>query len=97
MATYIGLINWTQQGVQNARDTLDRAAQARALVESMGGRMDTLYWTQGRYDIVAIIEAPDDETLAAMLLRVAGGGAVRSETMRAFDDAAMRRIVEKLG
>ncbi len=63
----------------------------------MGGRLDPLYWTQGRYDLVSVLEAPDEETAAAIVLRVGSSGTVRSETLRAYDAAEMGRILAKFG
>ncbi len=97
MATYVVLVNWTDQGIRSVRETTQRADQVRQLVEQMGGRLTTLFWTQGRYDLVAIIEAPDDETIAAIGLRVSMNGGTRSETLRAFDAEEMGRIVGRLG
>lgn len=97
MPHYIGLIKWTDQGLRNVKETTQRAQHARQMVEQMGGRMDILYWTLGRYDIVAILEAPDDETATAMVLRIGQAGAVRTETLRAFDATEMERILSKLG
>ena len=97
MAKYVVLLNWTDQGIRNVKETTQRAAQVRQMLEQMGGRMDTIYWTQGRYDLVAVVEAPDDETATAMLLRAGMQGAVRTETLRAFDEAEMGRILGKLG
>jgi uncharacterized protein with GYD domain len=97
MARYVILINWTNQGVQAAKDTTQRAEQAIQVIEQMGGRMETLLWTLGRYDIVGIIEAPDDETAAAIGLRTAQPGAIRTELLRAFDAEEMGRILQQLG
>ena len=52
MPTYVSLVNWTEQGVRSVTETRERAEQVRQMVEQMGGRMDTLLWTQGRYDLV---------------------------------------------
>ena len=62
MAQFIVLINWTEQGVSQAKDTVQRSEKVRQLAEQMGGGMPTIYWTIGRYDAVAVLEAPDDET-----------------------------------
>ncbi len=96
MPKYVVLVNWTEQGAQRVTETTQRAEQVRQMVEQMGGRMDTLYWTQGRYDLIGITEAPDDETAAAFGLRVGMGGAVRTETLRAYDAEEMGRILEKV-
>ena len=97
MAKYVVLVNWTDQGIRNVKETTQRAEQVRQLIEQMGGRMDTILWTQGRYDLVGIIEAPDDETVAAVGLRIGSQGAVRTETLRAFDAEEIGRILQKLG
>ncbi len=97
MANYVVLVNWTDQGIRSVSETTQRAEQVRQLVEQAGGRMVSLLWTLGRYDLVGIIEAPDDETVATIGLRAAQGGGIRSETLRAFDAEEMGRILANLG
>ena len=65
MPTYIALLNWTDQGVKNVKDSVKRTEQARAAIEKAGGKLTSSYWTQGQYDLVAITEYPDDETASA--------------------------------
>ena len=96
MARYVVLTSWTDEGARAVADTLSRADQVRTMVEQMGGRLDPLYWTQGRYDLVGITDAPDEETAAAFGLRVGMAGAVRTETLRAFDAEEMGRILAKV-
>ncbi len=96
MPSYVTLFSWTEQGVRNFKDTVDRYEAAASQVEALGVRFVDIRWTLGNYDIVAIAEAPDDETLAAALLAVAGGGNIRTTTLRAFDRDEMRRIIEKV-
>lgn len=97
MPMYVGLLNWTDQGVKNVKETTSRAKHAREAFESMGVKMDTLYWTAGRYDLIALLEAPDDKTLSAAILRVASQGAIRSELLRAYDEAEMSEIIGMMG
>ena len=84
MAKYIVLINWTDKGIAEAKDTTNRAKKAQEMAKSLGGTLETLYWTLGRYDIVGIADMPDDESMALFGVKVGGLGTVRSETMRAF-------------
>src|SRR5215831_17104378 len=84
MTTYVSLINWTEQGIKNFRDTTQRAVEFSNLVESSGGRVRELLWTVGEYDIVCVAEFPDDETGVAALLRVGSAGNVRTNTLQAF-------------
>lgn len=97
MPKYVGLSTWTDQGARDAKASVQRAEEVRRMIEQMGGRMETIYWTQGRYDLVAVMEAPDEETGAAIMLRVASWGNVRTETLRAYDAEEMGRIVQRLG
>ena len=97
MAKYIVLVNWTDKGIQAAKETEQRAEQVRVLAEQMGGHMDLLYWTLGRYDLVGVWDMPNDEAMAALALKVAGGGAVRTECLRAFTAEDMSGIIASLG
>ena len=96
MPTYVTLMKWTEQGIKDIKSTVDRSEQARQAIEQMGGRMSTIYWTQGAYDIVAIADFPDEETATAFLLSIGKLGNLRTETLRAFSAEEMRRILEKV-
>ena len=95
MPTYVSLIHWTEQGIKNFKDTTQRAEDFSKLVDSTGGRVRELLWTVGEYDIVAIIDFPDDETGVAALLKVSSLGSIRSSTMRAFNAAEMGAIISR--
>jgi len=97
MATFVVLIDWTQQGVENFKDTVDRYEAARSQFEGMGVRFKDIYWTLGSHDIVSIVEAPDGETLAAALLRLASQGNLRTTTLRALSADEMRAVIAKAG
>ncbi len=97
MPTYVSLINFTDQGIRNVKDTLDRAQRAAEAAEKYGARFEQIYWTVGPYDIVAIIEAPDDESATAFLLESGSAGNIRTTTLRAYDRDEMRGIIERLG
>jgi uncharacterized protein with GYD domain len=94
MAKYISLINWTDQGVKNFKDTAKRAEDAAALAAKMGGKFSA-YWTIGSFDLVTVSEFPDDATATAFLLRVASIGNIRTQTMRAFDTQEMSGIIAR--
>jgi uncharacterized protein with GYD domain len=95
--TYIALINWTDQGVRNFKESVDRYEAAQGQMRSIGVEFRTIYWTLGGHDIVAVVEAPDDEALAAGLLAVAGQGNIRTTTLRAFSADEMRSVISKAG
>ena len=95
MATFVSLVNWTEQGVKNFRDTPKRADAFAELVKKRGWSVKGIYWTLGEYDIVAITEAPDDETATAVLLELGSLGNVRTSTLRAFDRDELERIIAK--
>ena len=95
MPAYIALIDWTDQGVRDFKNTVDRYEAAENQFESLGVRFTDTWWTLGTHDIVATVEAPDDETLAAALLSVAGQGNIRTTTLRAFTREEMRTVIGK--
>jgi uncharacterized protein with GYD domain len=97
MPTYILLVDWTDQGVRNFKDTVDRYEAAEGAFESLGVRFTDIRWTLGTHDMVTTAEAPDDETLAAALLSVAGQGNIRTTTLRAFTREEMRTVIGKAG
>ncbi len=94
MAKYFSLISWTDQGIKNFRDTVDRAEAAQKVAEQLGGSL-TVYWTVGPYDIVAMSEFPDDEAATAFLLNVGSLGNIRTTTLRAYDKEEMKGILQR--
>jgi uncharacterized protein with GYD domain len=94
--TYIALIDWTDQGVRTFQETVDRYEDAERAFEGLGVSFTDVWWTLGAHDIVATVEAPDDETLAAALLAVARQGNIRTTTLRAFSREEMRAIIGKV-
>jgi len=97
MPTYISLVNWTDQGIGDLKESPARADATAELFERMGGKLVELYWTIGPYDIVGVFEAPDDETATAMQLTIGTRGSVRTTTLRAFDRQEIEKIIAKTG
>ncbi|HXZ70067.1 MAG TPA: GYD domain-containing protein [Streptosporangiaceae bacterium] len=97
MRSYVILLNWTDQGVKNSRDTIKRAGAFRALIQSRGGKVREHLYTLGEYDIVMVTEFPDDDTAAAAVLALASLGNVRTKTTRAFTDDEVVAITAQLG
>jgi uncharacterized protein with GYD domain len=95
MPTYVSLINWTDQGIKNFRDSTKRAEAFTKLVEGSGGKVRELLWTVGAYDIVSVVEFPDEESGVAALLQQGSAGSIRSNTMRAFSAGEMEAIVAR--
>jgi uncharacterized protein with GYD domain len=97
MPIYVALGNWTDQGTRDFGGAVQRANGFRELVEQAGGRVRELVWTMGEYDFIIVAEAPDDETVTTLVLRVAAAGNVRTKTMRAFDADQMSDIIARTG
>ena len=97
MPTYAHLFSWTDQGVRNFRQTVDRVEAARKQWEESGLRVREIVWTIGQYDLIAISEAPDDETVAAAMLALGEVGNVRTTTLQAFDADEMRGVIARAG
>ncbi len=95
MPSYVTLFHWTEKGIRAVKDTTKRAAKFNEAIKKAGGRVHNVYWTMGPYDGVLIFDAPDDETATAIMVSGGAQGNVRTMTMRAFDAAAMKKIVKK--
>ncbi len=96
MANYVILGNFTDQGIRGIKDTTKRAKAFRDLTEDMGGSIKDIYWTLGAYDIVLTMEAPDDETVAAILMKVGSLGNLKSQTLRAFNETEIDSLISRL-
>ena len=96
MAIYIVLSNFTDQGIKAVKDTTKRAEAFRTLAKQNGVTIKDLYWTLGSYDVVAIMDAPDEMTVTALELSLAQAGNVRTQTMRGFAADEMGKILERV-
>ena len=96
MATYIVLCGFTDQGIRTIKDTTKRADAVRETARKMGIETKSLYWTVGKYDVVATFEAPDDASITALSLAISSAGNVRTQTMRAFTKDEVTGILAKL-
>ena len=97
MATYIMLSNWTDEGVRHVKDSAKRLDAARELCRQHGAQITAFYMTIGAYDLVIVIDAPNDEEFAKLALSIAKGGNVRSATLKAFDESEYRKIIGWIG
>ena len=96
MATYIILGNFTEQGVNRAKDTVKRAEAFRDMAKKAGAAVKEQFWLLGQYDMMSIVEAPDDATMTALCLSAASLGNVTTQTLRAFTPAEMGGVLGKM-
>lgn len=96
MATFVVLATFTDKGIHDAKDTVDRADKFREMAQKAGVTVKDMYWTLGTSDIVTICEAPDAETATALSLSVSARGNIRTQTMRAFSASEMGKILAKM-
>ena len=96
MAKYVSLVNWTDQGVKNIKDSAKRVDAARKLAKEMGCEMGDFFMTIGAYDMVTIVDAPSDEAAAKFMLTLASGGNVRTTTLKAFSEEDYRKLIGSL-
>ena len=97
MPMFVTLGNFTDQGIRNYQDSPKRAQAFKDLVESMGGKLHSIHWTLGQYDLVAIVEAPDDQMAAAIAVKQGSLGNVRTLTMPAFGMDEIEKIIKATG
>jgi uncharacterized protein with GYD domain len=96
MVTYVVLAKFTEQGIRNAKDSPKRADAFKEMAKTFGVTVKDIVWTQGRYDIVTIVEAQDESSTRSLNLSLGALGNVRTETLRAFSAAEMTKIVGKM-
>lgn len=96
MATYIALSNFTDQGIRDVKNSTKRADAAKEAAKKFGANMTHIFWTLGSYDVVSIIEAPDEASATAFALAIGAAGNVRTQTLRAFSKDEMNGILGKM-
>lgn len=97
MNTYVIFFGFTAQGIQKIKDSPKRVEAAKQTVKQMGGEMKAFYAILGsQFDTMFILEAPDDEAVAKMVLSIASGGNVRTESHRLFTEDEYRKVVSAL-
>jgi uncharacterized protein with GYD domain len=96
MPTYITLAKWTQKGIQNIKESPERLDAFKKFVEATGGKVKDFYMVMGQFDMVLVLEAPEDTAVAKNALATASKGSVVTETFRAFTEEEYRKIVSEL-
>jgi len=96
MVTYVMLLNWTDQGIRNVKDSPKRLDAVKKLAKELGGEVKSFYMTLGQYDLVLILDMPNNDKQAAFALKLGSSGNVRSTTLKAFPEEDYRRILATL-
>jgi uncharacterized protein with GYD domain len=96
MPTYIELMKFTHQGMTNIKGSPARLDAGKEVVRSLGAELRSIYLTLGQYDLVSIIDAPDDATLAKVSIAIASAGNITAESLRAFTEDEYREIIGAL-
>jgi uncharacterized protein with GYD domain len=96
METYVMLMQFTERGIMNVKNTAQRAEEFKLMAIRHGAAVKETFWTLGLYDVVQVIEAPDELTMMALSLSVGALGFVRTQTLRAFSEAGMQIILRKM-
>lgn len=96
MSYYVALVNYTDKGIAQIKDSPNRLDRAQALLREMGGEFRHVFLTMGAHDLVVIYEAPDDATAARFSLRLGMQGFVRTTTLKAFPENAFRELMAHL-
>ncbi len=96
MPRYILLINWTAQGIAGVKDSYKRAMGANKMFEEAGGKWVHRYYTMGPYDLVGVVEAPDDDVIFRLCVKMGKNGNIRTTTMRAWSDEEAAKVLENV-
>lgn len=93
MPIYVSLLNWTDQGIRKVKETTKRAEAFQTLAQKTKVKVREIHWTMGRYDVVVVMEAPDDQAVSRLMLALGALGNVKSETLRAYSATEMSEIL----
>ena len=96
MATYVMLLNWTDQGIKNVKESPKRLDGAKKLAKELGGEIKSFYMTLGEYDLILVVDMPNNDKVASFCLKLGSLGNVRSTTLRAYSEDDYRRIISGL-
>ncbi|EEA02103.1 GYD family protein [Burkholderia sp. H160] len=96
MATYVVLLQFTDQGIRTIKNSAQRAEQSAELAKSFGCEMKQVYWTLGEYDVVSVVEAADEQSFLAFGFALGSAGNVRSQTLRAFTKDEISAVIGRL-
>jgi uncharacterized protein with GYD domain len=96
MATYLLLVNFTDQGIQNVKDTVKRADVFKEAASKAGANVKEIYWTLGQYDGALVVEAPDDGAMTSLALSAGARGHIRTQVLRAFTAAEIGPILGRM-
>lgn len=96
MPTYVSLLRYTEQGIRNIKESPTRLDAAKKALQAAGGELKQFFLMMGRYDILIILEAPDDETVGRFTLATGALGNVKTETSRVFTEGEYRKLVGSL-
>jgi uncharacterized protein with GYD domain len=97
MPTYVTLMNWTDQGIRNVKDSVQRYEWSTELAGKHGVSFEQVYWTVGHHDLVAITQAPDVESVSAFFLELSSAGNLKTTTLPAFNRDEMSSLLQRLG
>ncbi len=96
MPTYVSLLHYTDQGIRSIKESPARLDAARKALQAAGGELKQFFLMMGRYDILIVVEAPDDETAGKFTLATGAQGNVRTETCRAFTESEFRKLIASM-
>jgi uncharacterized protein with GYD domain len=96
MTIYVMLGNLKSSAFEKFDDIEERDKKAKKVIESLGGKMISLFYTFGRYDFVAIIDMPSKENMVKFISIVAKFGTVQTETLETVSPDVIYKIAKEV-
>jgi len=93
---YISLMRWTSSGRMGLPAWRDRVEDGERAIEEAGGKLVGVWVTLGRYDVVEVFEAPNDDVALEIITRLQASGGEQTETLRAFTREEAEEVIRKL-
>ena len=97
MAVHVTLYRYTDEGMKGIANAAEIARGWQQQAQKRGVAVSGLYWLQGRYDPLTIVESDDEDAVNSLLLAIGAQGLMRTETMRGFGIEDLERFIQKLG
>jgi len=95
MATFITLVNFTDQGIKNVKESPERLNAFRGMAEKVGLTVKSVHYTLGQHDMVLIAEGSEEAFMAAGL-KLGSLGNVRTQTLRGFSADEFKKFISKM-
>ena len=96
MSTYVTLWKYTRDGLMDMKNTPDRYEVVKKIINDAGGKLLSIYGLIGEYDVITLMEMPDEKVAASTILKICSKGRITAQTMTALSIDDFIKIVKEV-